>query len=93
MNQLVDDFGKELKTLDENLTCEVLKNEITEKRTVLIYCKNKIVFTLTAVYGVPAIFIEQPIVIDKDNSVLFGDLIKLCGEYLDAFFGDDEHDN
>lgn len=102
MNQkLVDEFGKKLKTLDENLTFEILKNDktvlddgfvkFTEKGTVLIKYDDETAFTLVIACGVPAIDIDNPIMIDQYNSALFGDLIKLCGEYLDAFFGDDEH--
>lgn len=104
MNQkLVDEFGKKLKAIGKNLTFEVLENakadldddfvRITEKGTVLIKYGDETAFTLVIACGVPAIDIDKPIMIDKDNSALFGDLIKLCGEYLDAFFGGDEHDN
>ena len=95
MNQkLVDEFGKKLKAIDENLTFEILENaktdldgdfvKITKKGTVLIKYDDETAFTLGIVCGVPAIDI------DKDSSALFGDLIKLCGEYLDVFFGDDD---
>lgn len=103
MNQkLVDEFSKKLKALDENLTFEVLENaktdldegfiKITEKGTVLIKYDDETAFTLGIVCGVPAIDIDKPIMIDQDNATKFGDLIKLCGEYLDAFFGGDQHD-
>lgn len=103
MNQkLVNEFSQKLKTLDENLTYEVLEDaeasldgdfiKITEKGTVLIKYGDETAFTLRIVCGVPIIDIDKQIMIDKDNSALFGDLIKLCGEYLDTFFGGDQHD-
>lgn len=103
MNQkLVDEFSKKLKALDENLTFEVLENaktdldegfiKITEKGTVLIKYDDETAFTLGIVCGVPAIDIDKPIMIDQDNATKFGNLIKLCGEYLDAFLGGDQHD-
>lgn len=95
----INEFGKKLKTLDENLTFEVLGNakadldgdfvRITEKGTVLIKYDDETAFTLGIVCDVPAIDIDKPIMIDKDNAAKFGNLIKLCGEYLDAFFGED----
>lgn len=101
--KLVDEFGKKLKAIGKNLTFEVLENaeadldgdfvRITEKGTVIIKYDDETAFTLVIACGVPAIDIDKPIMIDKDNAALFGDLIKLCGEYLDAFFGGDEHDN
>ncbi len=101
MNQkLVDEFDKKLKALDEKLTYEVLENAKTvldkdfikfaEKGTVLIKYDDETAFTLVIACGVPAIDIDKTIMIDQYNSALFGDLIKLCGEYLDAFFGDDD---
>ena len=101
MNQkLVDEFSEKLKAIGKNLTFEVLENakadldddfvRITEKGTVLIKYDDETAFTLVIACGVPAIDIDKPIMIDKDNAALFGDLIKLCGEYLDAFFGDDD---
>lgn len=100
MNQkLVDEFDKKLKALDEKLTYEVLENaktvldkdfiKFTEKGTVLIKYDDETAFTLVIACGVPAIDIDKTIMIDQYNSALFGDLIKLCGEYLDAFFGGD----
>lgn len=88
MNQkLVNEFSKKLGAIDEELTFE-----ITKKETVQIKASNDPVCTLEVVYGEPAIIIDpgQPILLDKDTSALFGNLIKLCGEYLGAFFGGDE---
>ena len=94
MNQkLVDEFSKKLKALDENLTCEVLENETTENKAILIKYKSGIVFALVDGDGVPSIIIDNPRLVNKDEAFVFGNLLKLCGEYLDAFFGGDEHDN
>lgn len=101
--KLVNEFGKKLKALDEELTFEVLENaktdldggfvKITEKGTVLIKYNDRTVLKLRMDSSMPAIYINRPILLYKDSSVFFSDLIKLCGEYLDAFFGDDEHGN
>lgn len=100
--KLVNEFSHKLETLDSGLEFEVLEDDeiilnkdyITsvEKGTVLISYNGATVFALTIVSGEPAIVIDKPIMIDKDNSVLFGDLTKLCGQYLDAFFGGDKDD-
>lgn len=100
--KLVDEFSKKLKALDNHLGFKVLENteanlngsfiSLSEKGNVLITYGNDTVFELTTIDDTPAIDLDS-IYVDKDNSALFGDLIKLCGEYLDAFFGDDEHDN
>lgn len=71
---------------------------IAKKRTALINCilikyGYKTVLKLRMDSSMPAININGTILLYKDSSVFFGDLIKLCGEYLDAFFGDDEHGN
>lgn len=104
--KLVNEFGKKLKALDEELTFEILEDDktslgfvkITKKRTalinrVLIKYGYKTALKLRMDSSMPAININGPILLYKDSSVFFGDLIKLCGEYLDAFFGDDEHGN
>ena len=104
--KLVNEFGKKLKVLDEELTFEILEDDktslgfvkITKKRTalinrVLIKYGDKTVLMLRMDSSMPAIGINTSILLYKDSSVFFSDLIKLCGEYLDAFFGDDEHDN
>ncbi len=98
--KLVNEFSKKLKTLDENLAFEVLENaktdldggfvKITEKGTVLIKYNDRTVLKLRMDSSMPAIYINRPILLYKDSSVFFSDLIKLCGEYLDAFFGDDD---
>ena len=103
--KLVNEFGKKLKALDEELTFKILEydktslNEgfvkITKKRTALINCvlikyDDKTVLKLEMNSSMPAIYINRPILLYKDTSVFFGDLIKLCGKYLDAFFGDDD---
>lgn len=106
--KLVDEFDKKLKALDEELTFTILEDDktslnggfvkITKKRTalinrILIKYGDKTVLRLRMDSSMPAIDINTPIRMYKDSSVFFSDLIKLCGEYLDAFFGDDEHDN
>lgn len=84
--KLVKEFSEKLEAIDEELTFK-----ITEKGTVQIKDGNDPVCTLVVVYDVPSIIIDpgQPILLDKDTSALYGDLIKLCGEYLNAFFGKD----
>lgn len=99
--KLVNEFSKKLKLLDSGLEFEVLEDDeiilnkdyITsvEKGTVLISYNGATVFALTIVSGEPAIVIDKPIMIDKDNSALFGNSIKLCGEYLEAFFDSDQY--
>lgn len=104
----INEFSKKLKALDEELTFKILEDDntslnggfvrIAKKRTALINCilikyGYKTVLKLRMDSSMPAININGPILLYKDSSVFFGDLIKLCGEYLDAFFGDDEHGN
>lgn len=98
----INEFSKKLKALDNHLDFKVLENteanlngsfvSLSEKGDVLITYDNDTAFKLTIIDETPAIDLDS-IYVDKDNSALFGDLIKLCGEYLDAFFGDDEHGN
>nr|DAY65138.1 MAG TPA: hypothetical protein [Caudoviricetes sp.] len=103
MNQkLVNDFSKKLKALDNHLGFKVLENteanlngsfiSLSEKGNVLITYGNDTVFELTTVDETPAIDLDS-IYVDKDNSALFGDLIKLCGQYLEAFFDGDQHEH
>lgn len=99
----INEFSKKLKAIDEELTFKILEDDntslngdffkITKKRTALIKYGDKTVLKLRMDSSMPAININRPILLYKDSSVFFGDLIKLCGEYLDAFFGDDEHGN
>lgn len=104
----INEFSKKLRALDEELTFKILEDDntglnggfvkITKKRTALINCilikyDDKTVLKLRMDNSMPAISINRPILLYKDSSAFFGDLIKLCGEYLDAFFGDDEHGN
>lgn len=104
----INEFSKKLKALDEELTFKILEDDntslnggffkITKKRTVLINrilikYNDRTVLKLRMDSSMPAIDINSPIRMYKDSSVFFSDLIKLCGEYLDAFFGDDEHGN
>lgn len=98
----INEFSKKLKALDNHLGFKVLENteanlngsfiSLSEKGNVLITYGNDTVFELTTVDETPAIDLDS-IYVDKDNSALFGNLIKLCGEYLDAFFDGDNHDN
>lgn len=37
--------------------------------------------------------LEFEVLIDKDNSALFGNSVKLCGEYLEAFFDGDQYEH
>ena len=103
--KLVNEFSQKLKALDEELTFKILEDDktslnggfvkITKKRTalinrVLIKYGDKTVLMLRMDSSMPAIGINTSILLYKDSSVFFSDLIKLCGEYLDAFFGDDD---
>ena len=88
MNQkLVMEFSNKLGTINKKLIFRV-----TEKGSVQIKYNDDIICTLMVVYDVPLIIIEldQAIVLTKETSALYGDLLKVCGEYLEAFFGDDE---
>lgn len=101
--KLVNEFSKKLKALDSNLKFEILKNNQAvhnkgfvssiKKGAVLVSYQDTAILTLDTVFREPSILVESPIMIGKDASPMFGNLIKLCGEYLDAFFGGDEHDN
>lgn len=84
--KLVREFSEKLEAIDEELTFKITKEE-----AVQIKDGNEPVCTLAVIYDAPSIIIDpgQPILLDKDTSALYGDLIKLCGEYLDAFFGED----
>lgn len=100
--KLVNEFSKKLKALDNHLGFKVLENteanlngsfiSLSEKGNVLITYGNDTVFELTTVDETPAIDLDS-IYVDKDNSALLGNLIELCGEYLDAFFDGDNHDD
>lgn len=86
MNQkLVDEFNKKLKAIDKGITFE-----ITKKETVKFKDDDETVFELVVANGVPSVIInlDQPVVIDKDGLESFSNLIMLCGQYLEAFFGD-----
>lgn len=85
--KLVREFSEKLEVIDEELTFKITKEE-----AVQIKDGNEPVCTLAVIYDVPSIIIDpgQPILLDKDTSALYGDLIKLCGEYLGAFLGDDD---
>jgi hypothetical protein len=97
----INEFSKKLKTLDNHLGFKVLENteanlngsfiNLSEKGNVLITYGNDTVFELTTVDETPVIDLDS-IYVDKDNSALFGNLIELCGEYLDAFFEALNHD-
>ena len=84
--KLVREFSEKLKLIDEELTFK-----ITKERAIQIAWCNKSVLVMAIIYETPSIIIDpsQPVLLYKDTSALYGDLIKLCGEYLEAFFGED----
>ena len=98
----INEFSNKLKALDNHLGFKVLENteanlngsfiSLSEKGNVLITYDNNTVVELTTVDETPAIDLDS-IYVDKDNSALFGDLIKLCGQYLEAFFDGDQHEH
>lgn len=100
--KLVNEFSKKLKALDNHLGFKVLENteanlngsfvSLSKKGNVLITYDNDTVFELITIDETPAIDLDS-IYVDKDNAALCGDLIKLCGEYLDAFLDGDNHDD
>lgn len=102
MNQKrINEFSKKLKAIDDHLDFEVFKNTTTDLNgnvlrltgdgDVLITYGDEAIFELTIIDDTPAIDLDSSY-IDKDNASKFGDLIKLCGEYLDAFFDGDQHE-
>lgn len=84
--KLVREFSEKLEAIDEELTFKITKEEVVQ-----IKDGNEPVCTLAVIYETPSIIIDpsQPVLLYKDTSVLYGDLIKLCGEYLEAFFEED----
>lgn len=88
MNQkLVDEFNKKLESIDEELTLEIITKEMFE-----IKYGNETIFTMQVISGVPVTIVKLdqpvPVVFDKDGLESFGNIAMLCGQYLEAFFGD-----
>ena len=86
MNQkLVDEFNKKLEAIDEELTLGIVTKEMFE-----IKYGDITIFTMQVMGGVPVVIVDldQPVIFDKDGLESFGNLAILCGQYLEAFFGD-----
>lgn len=98
-----NDFGTKLNNLDSHLNFEVVTKDKTkaelngdflqlqqqEAGDVIIKYADDPVLTMLEVEGTPAIRLEVGYV-DKLNSKMFADLIKLCGEYLPESGDSDE---
>lgn len=90
-----NEFKEKLTKLDSHLSCEIITKDNTKAElngdfvqlqqqfagNVIVKYADEPVLSMIKVNGTPAIKLEVGYV-DKTNSKMFADLIKLCGDYL-----------
>lgn len=90
-----NEFKEKLAKLDSHLSCEIITKNNTKAELngdfmqlqrqfagdVLVKYAGELVLSMIEVDGTPAIKLEVGYV-DKPDSKMLADLIKLCGDYL-----------
>lgn len=94
----IKEFGEKLKAIDENWDLEILEDSelksvdetedsMTKQDVVLLDYDGDTMLRLVMVQNVgPAINVDKYVYIGKEYADMFSDVIRLCGEYMSAFF-------
>ena len=99
----IKEFGEKLKAINDAWDFEILEDSelesvdetddgITKQDVVLLYYDGDTMLRLVMVQNVgPAITVDKYVYIGKECADMFADTIKLCAEYLSAFFVGNEY--
>ena len=102
-SERIKEFGEKLKAIDDGWDFEILEDSelkpmdetddsMTRQDVVLLNYNGASMLRLVMMQNVaPAITVEKYVYIGKAYADMFADVIRLCGEYMSAFFVGNEY--